>query len=136
VSTYSQELPELTFDVAVAKGEFAEQVFEVSEDDVAAYRAVTGDDSPLYERYIPPGFAGIFARQSWLSEHRMPGGGVLLRHDIRWLRPALVGRPLRIRARVADAKQEGDKRTLTLETTAHQDDLPVALVRVTARWPK
>jgi hypothetical protein len=126
----------LTFAAAVAIGEFAEQLFDVTADDVAAYRAVTGDTSPLYERYVPPGFAGIFARQSWLSEHRMPGGGILLRHDIRWLRPALVGRPLRIRARVVGAERSDGNQTLTLETTAHQDDELVALVQVTARWPK
>jgi hypothetical protein len=130
------QLPELTYDVALATREFAEQLFEVTDEDVAAYRVITGDSSPLYEQYVPPGFAAVFARSSWLSEHRMPGGGVLLRHDLQWLRPALVGRPLVLRARVADAEQVGEKRTLTLETTVHQDGELVARATVVARWPK
>ena len=130
------ELPELTYDLAVAIGKFAERIVVVSADDVAGYRAVTGDQSPLYERFVPPGLIGIFSRQSWLSEHRMPPGGIALRHDAEWIRPALIDRPLVLQASVGGAERAGDRRSLTLDPTVCQDGEHVARASITARWPK
>jgi acyl dehydratase len=132
----STDLPELTFEQARAIGTFEPFDFCVTPADIDAYSAVTGDASPLYATTVPPGFAGIFGRQSYLREHQMPPGGILLRQDIAWHEPASIGTPLEIKAEVVDAVDNGEKKTITFRTTARQEGRVVCVVDLMARWPK
>src|SRR5580700_8117522 len=82
VMAISGSLPELTFELAREIGEFPPYTFAAGPDAIAEYCAITGDHSPLYAEFLPPGFAGIFGRDAYLRHHRMPPGGVLLAQDI------------------------------------------------------
>src|SRR4029453_285983 len=129
------ELPELTFDLARELGRFPEFDYEITADDLAEYHRLTGtaDDA---SGLVPPGFAAIFGRLGYLREHRMPPGGILLGQDIRWLRPAVAERPLRIGAEVTFAEEREGKRTIVFLTTGPQDGEGVVQIRITARCPK
>jgi hypothetical protein len=129
------ELPELTFDLARALGQFPEFEYVVSPSDLADYQRLAGVD-PNPDGTLPPGFAAIFGRLGYLREHRMPPGGILLGQDIRWVTPAMADLPLRIGARVTSAEERDGKRTIVFLTTANQGGEVVAQVRITARWPK
>lgn len=133
--TTSDALPELTFELACEIGEFPAYVFDVDAEAIAEYESITGDEHPLYDEFLPPGFAGIFGRDAYLREHRMPPGGVLVAQDITWLAPAYRDRDLVLQARLVSAEDDGRKRILVFETTGRQDDQPVVVVRITARWP-
>ena len=128
-------LPELTFERAREIGEFPAYELTVTEADIDSYRRLTGDHSSLYERFLPPGFAGIFGRDAYLQHHRMPPGGVLLAQDITWLRPARWDRPLRLQARVLSAAESDGRRTLLFETRGWQDDELAVVVQIKAGWP-
>lgn len=130
----AQRLPLLTFDVVRDIGEFPEFAITVTADDLAAYRAVTGTGD--HGEIVPPGYAAVFGRLGYLRRHRMPGGGVLLGQEITWLRRARVGVPLDVKAVVESAlEDERGRRKVVIETTARQDGMPVARVRITAGWP-
>jgi hypothetical protein len=128
-------LPELTFELAQEIGEFPAYELTVSEQDVAAYRRLTGDDHELYERFLPPGFAGIFGRDAYLQDHRMPPGGVLLAQDITWLRPARWDQPLTLQAMLLDAVEQDGRRTLIFQTRGWQDGELAVVVQIKAGWP-
>jgi hypothetical protein len=127
--------PPLTFELAREIGTFEEYEYPITDDMIDRYRELTGDASPLYDEVIPPGFAAIFGREAYLRDHSMPGGGVLLAQDIRWLRPASRALPLMVRAVVRSAEEENGKRTLVFCTTARQRGQPVCEVVIHARWP-
>ena len=133
--TLSDATPELTFELAREIGEFPPYVLDADARAIADYCAITGDDHPLYEEFLPPGFASIFGRDAYLRQHRMPPGGVLLAQDITWLAPARRDRDLVLQARLVSAEDDGRKRILIFETTGRQDDEIVVVVRITARWP-
>lgn len=134
-ATTSDALPYLTFELAREIAEFPAYVLDADSQAVAEYRSITGDDNPLYDEFLPPGFAGIFGRDAYLREHRMPPGGVLLAQDITWLAPARRDRDVLLQARLVSAEDDGRKRILIFETTGRQDDQVVVRVRITARWP-
>jgi len=130
-----KQLPELTFDLARELGEFPAFDYEITDDELASYRELTGtpdDGSGL----VPPGFAAIFGRLGYLRQHAMPPGGILLGQDIRWLKPAKLGTPLRVGARVTHAEQIDEKRNIVFLINAEQDGELVSQIRITARWPK
>jgi acyl dehydratase len=121
----------------------------VSQDLVAGYIGVTGDDNPLYTDadaaraagfdgpVVPPGLAGVWARRAYLGHHRMLPGGVMAGQDIEFSSPAAVGQPLLIAATVVAAAPDDPKRRVVLHCSARNEsrDL-VAQVRIDARWPE
>jgi hypothetical protein len=130
------EPPELTFDLAREIGTFPALTFTVTEDDVRAYQMIVGHDHEEYARHVPPGFACIFGRRSYLEHYRMPPGGILLKQDITWFAPAKLNVPVLVEPRVAEAVEFDGKKNLTMECTATQDGERVMVTRVTLRWPK
>src|SRR3712207_5801710 len=98
-------LPELTFEMARTLGEFPEFSYAVTPEHIEEYCRITGDANKLYEEVIPPGFAAIFGRLGYLRAHSMPPGGVLLRQEIRWVKPARRGTDMKMKAVVISAEQ-------------------------------
>jgi hypothetical protein len=135
VSGTSERLPLLTFERAREIGTFDEFDYRITDEMIDGYRLLTGDDNPLYDTIIPPGFAAIFGRDAYLHDHAMPGGGVLLAQDIQWVKPALRLWPLMVQAVVRSAIASAGRRKLVFCTTARQHDEPVCEVVITAGWP-
>lgn len=131
----SKQLPLLTFERAREIGTFEEFEYQVTTEMVDQYRALTGDDNPLYDEIIPPGFAAIFGREAYLRDHAMPGGGVLLAQDIHWLKPGLRSRPLTVQAVVRSASTSAGRHKLVFCTTARQHGKRVCEVVIRAGWP-
>lgn len=129
-------LPLLTFELARSIGEFPEFELDLGASELQEYSRVTGSSLPA-GGVVPPGYAAIFGRLGYLRQHRMPGGGVLLGQEITWLAPASVGEPLVIRSVVESAEEdEVGRRKIVFETTARQHGTTVAVVRITAGWPR
>jgi hypothetical protein len=129
-------LPLLTFERAREIGTFEEFEYQITDEMVKHYRALTGDDNPLYDEIIPPGFAAIFGRDAYLRDHAMPGGGVLLAQDIHWLKPGLRSRPLTVQAVVRSATKTAGRHKLVFCTTARQHGERVCEVLISAGWPR
>lgn len=130
------ELPLLAFDELRLGRRFRPFTLTVTADMVEGYVDVVGEGNDLYERYVPPGFAGVLGRSSYLQEHRMPPGGFLLRQSIEWVRPAVLDQAIVAEAEVVDREQEGDRRVVTIRTIARQDGEEVARVTQRAAWPQ
>lgn len=116
---------------------------------VDAYIAVTGDDHPIYTDdaaakaagfdgcVLPPGLAGVWARQSYLADHRMLPGGVMAGETVDLLLPVAVGARLSITAEVVESDPNDDRRRVVLACTARGEDGQLAArVEIDARWPK
>jgi len=129
-----EDLPLLTFDVVRDICEFPEFAMTVTAEEVAEYRSVTGTADQ--GETVPPGYAAVFGRLGYLRRHRMPGGGVLLGQEIRWMHPAALGEPLEIKTVVESAVEDARcRRKAVFVTTARQHGEHVATVRIVAGWP-
>jgi len=143
------ELPELLYQDLPLGKEFPVLAYPVTRELVDRFIAATGDDHPLYRDEVsckaqglaaclaPTGLAGIFGRLSYLQQHRMPPGGILARQEMVFLHPFYVGETLQVRARVTERFTRKEKNFVTIESSAQRPGgEEVALVRVTAIWPK
>ena len=139
------EQPELLYDDLVLGRRFREFRYELTPDLVEAFVAATGDDNPAYTAAefglewpaAPPGLAGIWGRQAYLQDHRMPPGGILAGQDMVFSRPVAVGDTLLIQAEVTRRWERKGRRFVTIESTARNAaGQQCAIVRVTAIWPK
>ncbi|MCY3785753.1 MAG: MaoC family dehydratase [bacterium] len=144
------ERPELVYDDLGLGRRFPEFRYETTPELVEAFVAATGDDNPAYTDggaaralglewpVVPPGLAGIWGRQAYLQEHRMPPGGILAGQDMVFSRPVAVGDALRIQAEVTRRWEHKGRRFVTIESTARaaSSDEVCGIVRVTAIWPK
>lgn len=112
-------------------GQSAERVHEVTEADIAAFAAVSGDTNPLHmdEAYAATTqFKGRIAHgmlgASYLSAllgNDLPGpGSVYLSQNLRFRRPIRIGDVVTSRVRVTAIDE--DKARVTLETTCLVDD--------------
>jgi acyl dehydratase len=67
----------------------------------------------------------------------MPPGGILAKQEMQFLGPFYVGDTLRIRARVTERFTKKERNFVTIESVAERaEGERVAVVRVTAIWPK
>ncbi len=143
------ELPELLYEDLQLHKEFPVLEYPITRKLVDRFIEATGDDNPLYsaeERCTneglpgalgPTGLAGIFGRLSYLQHHRMPPGGILAKQEMEFLNPFYVGDTLQIRARVTERYRRKERDYVTIETVAEREGgEKVAVVRVTAIWPK
>jgi len=112
-------------------GQSAERVHQVTEADIAAFAAVSGDTNPLHmdETYAATTqFKGRIAHgmlgASYLSAllgNDLPGpGSVYLSQNLRFRRPIRIGDVVTSRVRVTAIDE--DKARVTLETTCLVDD--------------
>lgn len=144
----AEEKPELLYEDLELARTFAVLTFPVTPELVRDYIRSVGDDNPVYTddqaaiaeglegAIAPPGIWGIWGRQSYLTAHRMPGGGVLVGQDMVYIRPARVGDVLTVQAEVTARFEKGEKRFVTIESKAHNSvGVLCGVVRVTARWP-
>jgi acyl dehydratase len=144
------EKPELLYDDLALGRRFAEFRYEITPELVQAFVAATGDGNPVYTDgqaaaslgldapVAPPGLAGIWGRQAYLEEHRMPPGGILAGQDMVFSRPVAVGDTLRIQAEVTRRWERKGRRFVTITSTAcaASSGEVCGVVRVTAIWPK
>ncbi len=147
--TSASALPELLYDDLQIGRTFDVFRFPITPEVVRGYIRSVGDDNPIYTdeaaaiaqglsgTIAPPGLWGIWGRLSYLKAYRMPGGGVLAGQDMVYVRPVRVGDTLTAQAKVVARFQRGEKRFVTIETTAcDQAGAVCGIVRVTAIWPK
>lgn len=129
-------LPELRWEMLEQGRTFRPFVLRVTPEMVAVYEQVVGERHELHRRFVPPGMAGILGRRSYLEDHRMPPGGILLRQSIRWDRPALLDEPMEAEATVRERTQAGDRRKVVMDTVVRQSGSRVATVAMTLGWPR
>lgn len=143
------ELPELLYEDLQLGKEFPLFEYPITRELVDKFIDATSDDNPLYNdedlckeqgllsALAPTGLAGIFGRLSYLQNHRMPPGGILAKQEMQFLGPFYVGDRLLVRARVTERYTKKERNFVTIETVAERtDNEAVAVVRVTAIWPK
>ncbi|MCW3003135.1 MAG: hypothetical protein JWQ20_2433 [Conexibacter sp.] len=130
------DLPELHWDVLEPGRTFRPLVLSVTAEMVREHALVLGADHDLYERYVPPGFAGILGRRSYLEDFRMPPGGVLLRQSIRWLAPALLDEPIEAVATVRTREERDGRRRVVIDTDARQSATTVCEIEMSLGWPR
>ncbi len=85
----------------------------------------------------PLGLWGVWGRQAYLQNHRMPDGGILAAQDMVYHAPVRVGDVLRVQATVAEKFERRGRNYVTIESQARNaDDELCGIVRVTAIWPR
>jgi len=143
------ELPELLYEDLQLDKEFPVLEYPITRELVDKFIGATSDNNPLYNdeglcrqqgllsALAPTGLAGIFGRLSYLQHHRMPPGGILAKQEMQFLGPFYVGDTLRVRARVTERFTKKERNFVTIESVAERaEGEEVAVVRVTAIWPK
>ena len=143
------ELPELLYQDLQLEKEFPVLKYPITRKLVDRFIETTGDDNPLYSDeascreeglpgvLAPTGLAGIFGRLSYLQHHQMPPGGILAKQEMEFFSPFYVGDTLQVRAKVTERYRRKERDYVTIESVAErQDGEKVAVVRVTAIWPK
>jgi acyl dehydratase len=142
------EKPLLTLSTMEPGLAFTPQSVKLDADFVASFSELTGDDSPLYSDpeaaraaglpgpVVPPGLAGVWARQSYLGAHRMPPGGVMAGQTLTFKAPIPVGAEVVISARVDEFDPEDPRHKVVLACQAADPaGEQLATVRIDARWP-
>jgi acyl dehydratase len=128
--------PVLEFEALAAGLRFDRVMYTVTEEMIAAYVGALGSASAAPTGVVPPGFAGLFARASYLSAYTMPPGGVLLSQSMCWIGPVRVGEAVTLRATVRLAEERGGRRTVTIETLASdRSGEQVAAIETVVAWP-
>lgn len=144
-----RSLPPLPFSEMPAGRTFAAQPFAITPALVGGYMELTGDENAIYVDgaaaravgldgpVMPPGLAGVWARRSYLAEHRMLPGGVMAGQELRFTAPVAVGETLTLGARVVERDASDPRRRVLLECTATAPGGdPAGRVRIDARWPE
>ncbi|MDQ1503864.1 MAG: MaoC like domain [Actinomycetota bacterium] len=148
-SRTDERLPFLPLSGMRAGRTFGPGAFVVTPGLVAAYIEVTGDDHPVYTDdaaaraagfdgcVLPPGLTGVWARRSYLTEHRMLPGGVMAGETVELLLPVTVGARLSIMAEVVESDPDDERRRVVLACTARDEGGRLAgRVEIDARWPE
>ena len=134
-----EDKPELIFaDLPVGRT-FRPLEYPVTPELVRDFIETVGDRHPMYdEGFAPPGLAAIYARLSYLQDHTMPSGGVLVRQVFEFKNPIKIGDILKVKATVIESYQDekGRKRVSFLIEAQDQKGTPVSTIRLYAIWPK
>jgi hypothetical protein len=143
------EKRELLFQDLFAGREFRPFVFPVTGDFVEKFLEVIQDKHPFYSRketikpsaslgrIAPQSIAGIYSRLSYLQDHRMPFGAVLIAQDYEFYHFVRIGDILISKAKVIESYQKEHRKFVTIKVTTHnQKDEKISLVRLFIRWPK
>ena len=143
------ELPELLYEDLQLGKKFPLFEYPITRELVDKFIDATDDDNPLYSdealckkeglqsALAPTGLAGIFGRLSYLQHQRMPPGGILAKQEMQFLGPFYVGDTLQVRATVTERFTKKERNFVTIESVAERgENEQVAIVRVTAIWPK
>ena len=143
------EPPELLYEDLQLDKEFPVLEYPITRELVDKFTDTTKDGNPLYNdeelckkqgllsTLAPTGLAGIFGRLSYLQHHRMPPGGILAKQEMQFLGPFYVGDTLQVRARVTERFTKKERNFVTIESVVERaKGEEVAVVRVTAIWPK
>lgn len=127
--------PLLSWDDMGLGVEFTPFDLTVGRRELEMFKQAIGRDPVTWGALVPGGFAGILGRRSYLEDHDMPPGGLLLRHDVAWLAPAQVDVPMRAVASVQERSEDGDRRWVTVLTVAHQGGERIATISSRLGWP-
>jgi len=133
--TQANDLPFLSWDDLEEGRTFQPFRTRVESSDIDVFRTIVGDLAVPDSSTVPPGFAGIWGRRSYLERHRMPPGGVLLAFDVRWLAPARAGEDVVATAVVRQRQEKDGKRSVIIRTTAIQGEQTVAEITSRLGWP-
>lgn len=145
-----QEKPELVFRDLIPGRIFRPLKYPLTEEKIYQYMETVGDRHPLYSELqaarrkgldfclAPPGLAAVYARLSYLQDHSMPPGGILLKQEFQFHSPARVGDVLEVRAKVEEAfVDEKERKRITFLIEAHREGGErVSTIRLYAVWPK
>jgi len=142
--------PELVFaDLPVGR-RFRPLEYHITKELLDNYIETVGDMHPLYTNeaaakkgplaspIAPPGLAAIYARLSYLQDHTMPSGGVLVKQEFHFLGPMRIGDTLKIQAEVDESyidKKERNRVNFLIKAENRKDE-PISAVRLYLIWPK
>lgn len=115
-------------------GMFHETHHEITEDDITAFAAVSGDHNPLH---MDEAFAKttVFGQRiahgaltasyiSGILGNNLPGPGAIFTHlSMRFRRPVFIGAKVTVRAEVIEKQDRGNR--VTLKVTCSVDGKPV-----------
>lgn len=133
--------PELAFSELPVGRIFRPLEYVITKELVEEYMETVGDRHPLYleeASIAPPGLAAIYYRLSYLQDHSMPSGGVLIKQEIEFHNPIRIGDNLLVEARVIESTLDNKQRkrvTLLIEARNQRGE-PVSTVRFYGIWPK
>jgi acyl dehydratase len=134
-----EDKPELIFTDLPVGRTFRPLEYPVTPELVRDFIETVGDRHPMYdEGFAPPGLAAIYARLSYLQDHAMPSGGVLVRQVFEFQNPIKIGEVLKVQAKVVESYQDEKmrKRVTFLIEAQDQKGMPVSTIRLYALWPK
>lgn len=119
--------------------ELVERYMEISGDRNEVYvdpvvAAKAGHPGPI----LPVGMSGVWARQAYLHNARMPSGGVIARMAVTALAPAVVGESLLLSAEVIELDRDDPRRQVVIVARAEVDRgverITIGRVTIDARW--
>lgn len=141
------DTPPLRFSDLQAGMKFKPLKVRTSASLVERYIVLTGDDLPIYRDnsyakesgldspVLPPSLLGVFARQSYLGDHRMLPGGIMTSQTFELHRPVPVGATVTLRAEVLEHDSSDPKRRVQLRCRLSTVDGLVATVTINILWP-
>jgi len=136
---HQEDNPELVFaDLPVGRT-FKPLEYPVTPKLIQDFIETVGDHHPLYDEGLaPPGLAAIYARLSYLQDHTMPSGGVLVKQEFEFQNPTRIGDTLKVQAKVVESylDEKERKRVNFLIEAKDQKGMPVSTIRLYAIWPK
>ena len=132
-------------DLPVGK-KFRPLEYPITKELVEDFMETVGDRHQLYNEastalpspIAPPGLAAIYARLSYLQDHTMPSGGVLIKQEFEFVGPSKVGDVLQVTAEVAESyidKKDRNRIAFHIKTETRENE-PVSTVRLYLIWPK
>lgn len=144
------EKPELIFSDLQSGRKFRTLEYPVDEGLIEDFMETVGDRHPYYwdkERsksgpfgtpIAPPGLAAIYSRLSYLQDHTMPSGGVLVKQEFEFKGPIRIGDTLSVKAQAVESyvDEKDRKRVNFLIEAENQDKEPISSTRLYAIWPK
>ncbi|MDP7411508.1 MAG: hypothetical protein QF538_07010 [Acidimicrobiales bacterium] len=136
--------PELLYSELEVGRTFEPLTFHLTESLVNGYRTALdvwprSCEGPECEgrEMAPAGLWGIWGRQAYLKNYRMPGGGILVGQDMEFCAPVFVDDVLYVQATVIEKFENHGRNFITIESMAKIDnERCCGTVRVKAIWPR
>jgi hypothetical protein len=134
-----EDKPELIFADLPFGRSFRTLEYPVTSELVQEFMETIGDRHPSYRHeFAPPGLAAIYARLSYLQDHTMPSGGVLVKQEFEFHSPIQMGDTLKVQAKVIEShldEKERKRVTFLIEAKNQKGEL-ASTIRLYAIWPK
>jgi 3-hydroxybutyryl-CoA dehydratase len=110
----------------------------IQEESNSIYRNLSVAEEWGYNRPLAPhSIAAVYARNSYLKNYSMPGGGILVKQEFEFFYPMFIGDEIICRAKVVDRFQKKDRKYVVIEiNTYNQNNEQISIIRIEAIWPK